>query len=255
MITIASYLHRDRLKDLIKRWMYNDPRPDDAEDIVRLVYFNNAFISRYLPVFSELVFSKLHDLPLKTQKARLKGDLKNVIVTNVPYRSSRIEEMLENCHSTPGLYYRETPFHGVLYLKDNPEGIRYVGSNRIKRVRRLSEKSARRIIDWIYETIKSRVDDLAVARARRMGIEISSLITPQEYMIEEFLKAEKRLLDDLKNRRSMRNAEEMVIHDVAGVKVIVEDSEQKRFVDDLWIHRCAKSLKWNLTRAITTPSI
>jgi hypothetical protein len=233
MITITSYLHRERLKDLIKRWMYDDPRPDDPENILRLVYFNNAFISRYLPAFSELVFSRLHDLPLKTHRARLKGDLKNVIVSNVPYRNPRITEMLNDYRDNPGLYYRETTFHGTLYFSGSPEGDRYIGSNRIKRVRRLSEKSARRIIDWIYDTIKDRADGLALERARRLGIEINALITPPDYMVEEFLKAEARLLDDLKHRRPIHNEEQLVIQDVAGVKVIVEDSAQERFVKSI----------------------
>jgi hypothetical protein len=233
MITITSYLHRDRLKDLIKRWMYDDPRSDDPENILRLVYFNNAFITRYLPVFSELVFSRLHDLPLKTRRARLKGDLKSVIVANVPYRNPRITEMLGRYQGTPGLYYRETPFHGTLYFKEAPEGDRYIGSNRIKRVKRLSEKSARRIIDWIYDTIKYRADGLALERARRLGIEINSLITPPDYMVEEFLKAEARLLNDLQNRRPIRNEEQLVIQDVAGVKIIVEDADQTYFVEKI----------------------
>ncbi|MBL7180698.1 MAG: hypothetical protein ABIK98_12475 [Pseudomonadota bacterium] len=233
MITITSYLHRNRLKDLIRRWMYDEPQPSDAQDISRLVHFNNTFVARYLPVFSELMFSKLHDAPLQTQKCRLKGDLKDFIVTNVPNRNPRVDEMLESYRATPGIYYRETPFHGTLYFTGRPANPRYIGSNRIKRVRRLSEKSARRIIDWIYANIKRRADRLAQERAQQLKIPIEALITAPDHMVAEFLKAENRLLEDLRNRSPIHDADDLVINDVAGIKVIVEDADRERFLNKI----------------------
>jgi hypothetical protein len=230
MITITSYLHRERLKDLIRRWMYNDPHPSDAMDICRLVHFNNAFVARYLPVFSELVLSRLHPTALVSQKTRRKGELKDVIVSHVPFASPRIDELLANYRSMPETFYRETPFHGTLYFTGGPEKLRFIGSSRIKRVRRLSEKSTRRIIDWIYASIKHRADEMAQQRANLLGIPIRSLVTPPQDMIEEFVKAESRLLADLKNNIPVQNTEDLEIDDVAGIKVIVEDADRQRFL-------------------------
>lgn len=230
MITISSYLHRDCLRDLIRRWMYNDLQANDVEKITRLVYFNNAYISRYLPVFSELVFSQIFQGPIHTFKARLKAHLKDVIVQNTPYRNPRVEAMLSAYCEEPGNFYRETPFHGTLYFHRGPDSYRYIGGSRIKRVRRLAEKSARRIIDWIYANIKQRADRLAQDRARRLGIQFEALVTPPEDMVEEFVKSERRLLEDLKNGRPITDDPPLIINDVAGVKVIVEDSERHRFL-------------------------
>jgi hypothetical protein len=233
MITITSYLHRDELKDLIRRWMYDEPRPSDANDIFRLVHFNNAYVGRYLPVFSELMFAQLHDFPLQTRTAGRKGVLKDFIVTNVPYRNPRIDEMINGYRESPGAYYRETPFYGTLYFAGDSENPRYIGSNRIKRMRRLSEKGARRIIDWIYVNIKRRADHLAQERAQQLNIPIGTLITAPNDMVEEFLKAEGRLLEDLKNRRPIQDTEDLVINDVAGVKVIVEHADRERFMNKI----------------------
>ena len=243
MILITSYLHRDSLKDLIRRWMYDEPRPSDALDISRLVHFNNAFVARYLPIFSKLMFSQLHDTPLLTQKCRLKGDLKDFIVTNVPYRNPRVDEMLANYRATPGIYYRETPFHGTMYFAGSPNNPRYIGSNRIKRVRRLSEKSARRIIDWIYANIKRRADRLALERAQLLKIPIEALITTPDDMVAEFLKAESRLLEDLRNRSPIHDTDGLVINDVAGVKVIVENADRERFLSKIYENAACEVLE------------
>jgi hypothetical protein len=56
-------------------------------------------------------------------------------------------------HADPGLYYRETPFRGMLYFAERDGRRIYIGSNRIKRIRRLAEKSARKVVDWLYEEI------------------------------------------------------------------------------------------------------
>ena len=231
MITISSYIHRDSLRDLIHRWMYGDIRRTDSDELMQLVYLNNAYVSRYLAGFSEEIFRRFHPHMLQVRKTRIKSELKDVIVTNVPYRNARVDEMLHGYRSRPELYYRETPFHGSLYFSVRPAGPRYIGSNRIKRVRRLAEKSARRIIDRMFATIKSRAEALAEERARHQGISREQLITTPEDMIVEFQKAESRLLEDFRQGRPIQDADSLVIQDVAGLKVIAEESDRSRFMD------------------------
>jgi len=233
MLTITSYLHRGALQYLIRRWMYNQAEPTDAAAITRLVHFNNAFVSRYLRVFAELIFSQLHDGPLQMQQSRRKADLKDAIVDRCRVANARIDEMLAGYRAEPGKYYRETPFHGMLYYVQRPNGPVMVGSSRIKRVRRLAEKTARRIIDHVFTSIKDRAELLARERAMRAGVPVAALITSPDQMIAEFLGAESRLLDDLKMNRPMLTDETMVIQDVAGIKVIVEDDQRARLLEKI----------------------
>lgn len=226
MITISGYLHRNVLRDIIRRWMYCDLDPSDVDTITRLVHFNNVYVSRYLKIFSEKVFQALHGRSLYSKPAFLKSDLKDMIVVNPPYRNSRIDELIHNYRTDPGRFYRETPFHATLYFKRNGGGEEYIGSNRIKRVHRLAEKSARKIIDMIFDAIRKHADVLADERARFLGIPRHQLLTPQEEMTAEFLKAENGLLEDFRKKRKLHYAEEMVINDVAGMKVIIDNSEQ-----------------------------
>ncbi|MGD1999898.1 MAG: hypothetical protein PVJ00_04970, partial [Desulfobacterales bacterium] len=60
MITISSYIHRDSLRDLIQRWMYGASRRTDGDELMQLVYLNNAYVSRYLATFSEDIFQRFH---------------------------------------------------------------------------------------------------------------------------------------------------------------------------------------------------
>ncbi len=230
MITISSYLHRNILSDIIRRWMYCDVQPSDADAIARLVHFNNVYVSRYLKIFSAKIFRELHHGNLCTKPAFLKSDLKDIIVANPTYRNPRINELINKYHAEPGRYYRETPFHATLFFRLDNGVDEYIGSNRIKRVHRLAEKSARKIIDVMFDTIRKRADLLADERARFLGIPRHQLLSSPEEMAEEFLRAENRLLEDLRNRREIQYAEDMIINDVAGMKVILDDSEQGRLL-------------------------
>ncbi|MEN6319935.1 MAG: hypothetical protein ABFD82_14420 [Syntrophaceae bacterium] len=239
MITISSYLHRNDLRDIIRRWMYCDVRSSDADLITQLVHFNNVYVSRYLKIFSEKVFRELHHCDLYMKPASRKGDLKDIIVSNPPYRNYRIDELIHNYYTEQGRYYRETPFHAMLFFKNRDGADEYIGSKRIKRVHRLAEKSARRIIDGMFVAIRKHADSLADDRARLLGISRHQLLTPHEEMDKEFLKAENRLLEDLRQKREIHETEDMVINDVAGMKVIIEDSQQETVFEVLRrIERC-----------------
>lgn len=233
MIRINSYLHRNLFYDVVRRWMYNLAYPSDAELITRLVHFNNVYVSRYLETFSRMVLEKLNNTELKTSRALLKADLKDVLVASPPYLNERIEELIRHYREHPERYYRATPFSGTLFFIDRAGTNWYIGSNRIKRVRRLAEKSARRITDSIFEAIKRRADALADDRARRLGIPRDQLVSRPEDMDQEFFKAEARLLEDLRAQRPIHFDEELIINDVAGLKVIAEDYDFSRVVETI----------------------
>lgn len=231
MITINSFLHREVLSDIIRRWMYDEARPSDADLITRLVHFNHVFVARYLELFAGRIFRGLHPGNLSSRPVRVKGELKDALVNDPPRRNERIDELIRDYHRNPGRFYRETPFHGALYFTRRNGFSAYVGSSRIKRVRRLAEKSARRIIDRIFDTIKRHAETLADERASLLGIPRERLLTTPADMTEEFMRAENRLLDDLRAKRPIAgDKESLMINDVAGLKVIQEAPEQRNLM-------------------------
>lgn len=228
MIRIDSYLHRDVLSELIRRWMCHDVRPDDADRIARLINFNLLYVSRCLHLFTESIFQELYPGGISRRPALRKGDLKDALIVRPPYRTARIDELIGEYRARPERYYRETPFHGMLFFS-HWEGIdECIGSSRIKRARRLAEKAARRIIDRMFNNIKKHADILADDRARRLGITRDQLVTPLQEMQDEFLRAESRLLEDLRHGRPLADDGEIVISDVAGIKMILEAPQQEQ---------------------------
>lgn len=233
MINIISYLHRDELCDLIRRWMYDKPAPSDADHLTRIVLFNHEYVSRYLAIFAGELFRALHGTHLHARSITRKGELKDLLVLNPPYRNDRIAALISQYRERPGRFYRETPFLGTLFLKDDWGRESYVGSTRIKRARRLAEKSARIITDQIFRTIQNQAEVLADERARRLGLSRVQLVTPPAVMIEEFLQAEDRILEQLAHEEPLENMPLLKINDVAGIKVIVEDDRYMALLDSL----------------------
>jgi hypothetical protein len=229
MITISAFLHRDVLSDVIRRWMYDEARPGDIDLVVRLVHFNTVFVSRYLDIFARRIFAGLHPGIISSLPVGSKGDLKDALAATPHYHSDRIDELIDDYRRNPGRFYRETPFNGKLYFTTDNGARIYAGSSRIKRVRRIAEKSARRIIEFIFDGIKRHADLMANDRAALLGISREALLTTPVEMEAEFLRAENRLLDDLRQKRPIAtNGEIQPINDVAGIKVILEpDAENK----------------------------
>lgn len=196
MLDINGFLHRDRLHDLIRRWMLNQPLPGDATVIPELVHFNSVVVARYLSGLCGQLFRALHHADLDREQALTKGDLKDRIAAALPYRAPRFDELQREYARHPGRYYRETPFHGTLYFSAGGTPPAYLGSSRIKRIRRLAEKSARRLVDRIC----------AGAGAEDAAATV----------------AEAAFLEQLRSGRCLRLPEHLPVNDVAGIKVILD---------------------------------
>jgi hypothetical protein len=108
----------------------------------------------------------------------------------------------------PGHYFRETPFHGSLYFHAAQGAACYAGSSRIKRIRRLAEKSARRVVDCLHDAAGLQPD-----------------ITPDSLM-----RMEQELLAQLRAQRVLPPPGNLVINDVAGLKVILAAHELERLL-------------------------
>jgi len=207
MIRINSFLHRERLHHVIRRWMIDDLRPGDAVEILQLVHYNNVFVSRYLQHFTDELFASLHGVDLRVEKVTTKGALRDVVSRHLPPDCSRCAELAAAYAHRPGHYFRETPFHGSLYFRDDGRVPSYVGSSRIKRIRRLAEKTARRLVDWLHDGI----------RLQAAGTQLRPNQAP-----DALLRAERRLLEQLRENRALRLPDNLAINDVAGVKVVLE---------------------------------
>ena len=233
MIYITNFIHRGQLYDIIRRWLLDQPLPGDVRCIAELVNFNLVYTERYLRSFREALIGDFFGWPLRTQRALTKGAVKDVLIHHPPYRNEEISSLIRTYHAYPEHYYRETPFNGVLIFSGSGPDERYRGCTRIKRVRRLAEKSARRIIDFLYTEIRQGAEKHAARRATDAGMPIEQLISDQEAMGLDFARSEEEIIVDLLHGDLFRKEEEFIIQDVAGIKLIVESDDYPRLLEHI----------------------
>jgi hypothetical protein len=200
VITINGFLHRARLRDLIRRWIFNELHAGDVDELLRLVHFNNVYVSRYLEQLAGTLFTRLCDGALHVEKVNTKGALRDHICRCRPAGCERCTELAAGYAHHPGRFFRETPFHGSLYFHDSAGATGYAGSSRIKRIRRLAEKSARKLVDWLHEPAT----------------------TPTGSAPVDPLQQEWQLLQRLQAARTAPDPPRLAINDIAGIKVILD---------------------------------
>ena len=238
MIELTSMLHREMLKDIVLRWMSNNLQQEDCVTVKRIVNFNVHILNLYLERFCKDLFSFVSGEDAWKFEVNSKGELKDFVLEVAPYSNERLDYIRTRYKKYPEDFYRSVPFRGNIYCSGSKEHPTYLGHSRIKRFRRVAEKASRRMVNLIFAQIKKNADALAAERASQLGIPKDLLITPVEKQAEEFAHAERRFLKQLK--KGLFNPDkEMLdsarIHDVAGVKVIIDDDRipalEKFFLD------------------------
>ncbi|UCF85597.1 MAG: hypothetical protein JSV50_08195 [Desulfobacteraceae bacterium] len=225
---ITSLLHREELEDIIFRWMCDDLVEEDCVAVKRIVNFNVYTINFYLDHFCSALFSFLAGEEPWIREVTSKGQLKDFILDGVPYHNERLDYIRTMYRKYPEDFYKSVPFRGRIYCSGRKEDPIYLGHSRIKRFRRVAEKVSRRMVNIIFEQIKKNADALAAERASRLGIPKEQLMTPIEDQKEEFRHAERRFLKQIRTRTFYPDQEivrSASIHDVAGVKVILENDK------------------------------
>jgi len=231
MLYLESFVHRVKLAEVVSRWVVNRPEPDDARKLKEIVNFNSYIARIWVDhLATELLRELCGEIP-RSFICKSKGQLKDFLVETPRYTNRRIEELLARYRRFPEDYYRDSPFDGrVYYTPQNGHRI-YVGSTRIKRFRRIAEKGSRQIVDFLLERIRANADALAEERARKLGILKHQLITPQEEQVAEFLRAERRLLEMIRQGTIQNEFPILSIPDVVGIKIVTQDSDYDRLID------------------------
>ncbi|UHD15221.1 hypothetical protein [Thiocapsa bogorovii] len=235
MITITGFIHRDALHDLIGRWMLDRFEPSDPTALLQLVHFNSVYVARYLPLLAQGLLQGVHGGPITRRPCCTKGDLKDQLAADLPSASERARRLVADYRADPGRFYRETPFRGTLYFAESAGQRHYVGSSRIKRIRRLAEKSARKVVDWLCEEIvlqarsDPRFSDLVLTPCGLGGPTHPDLLSDPD-TLDAHARA---LLDRLRATPSPHWPHDVEINDVAGIKVVMEPDNEARLAEVL----------------------
>jgi hypothetical protein len=228
LLLIEGFAHRELLAEIISRWTVARPQPGDVLLLKRIVNFNFYASRLWIDHLARALLRGLHGGEPSWTRIRNKGELKDFAVANPTYRDRRIEELLARYHRWPEDFYRETPIDGGFYTIEGASGPTLVGSTRVKRSRRIAEKGARRLVDFIHDRIRTSAEDLARERAERLGVPFERLHTSQAEMVDEYLHAERRVIKSVKQGTILGTIAPLSIPDVAGIKLIVEDEHREK---------------------------
>jgi len=235
MILLGSLLHRQELADIFGRAIENRMAPSDARRLKFLLNMNSYAMRIWSTAFANELMKAIRGDQVQVVPMTTKGQLKDLLVSNPYYLTPRIEELINRYRRFPQDFYRETPYEGLVFVHGDPP--RYAGSCRIKRIRRVAEKCARRLIDYIFEQVRQKADELAEQRARALNIPKESLITPPEEMVAEFLHAERRVLKSIRSGLFVAAMPQFYIDDVVGIRILVSPENETRVKEYLLSHK------------------
>ncbi|MBZ0267602.1 hypothetical protein K8I85_05565 [bacterium] len=158
MITLTGFLHRAELRELLGRWLAGDDRPGDAGRVKELVNFNSVAIRQVREHLAAVLLPAVYGKAPTAVPVHTKGVVKDLLVrapalTRGPGQA-RIRECLDRYARRPELFYRDTPVEGVAYLDATTEQL--LATGRIKRVRRISDKCSRRILETLGKHMEER---------------------------------------------------------------------------------------------------
>lgn len=237
MIRLNSFLHRERLADITGRWLIDQLEPSDLRTIKELTNYNCLLAPIVLDDVATYIFGEMSGTTVESFPATTKGVLKDFLVAHPTVTNHRIEEIIRRYQKYPQDFYRETPFDGRVFFCRTPEGaIRYCGSTRRKRFKRIAEKSSRRVIDFVFGQIRGEAEQLARERAVQLGVPMDRLVTPMDKQEEEFVHAERRVLKRIRNGMFLKDVPKLEINDAFGVKATCEDVEVQKLTAALERH-------------------
>lgn len=242
MIRINNFLHRQQLLEITRRWFHDRLDPDDLPSLKALINYNRIWMGRVSREVALWLYGQFAGSQAQAIAVNTKGKLKDLLVENPPYQNDRIKLLCRRYKEHPERYFRETPFLGVLYSIQRGGAPAYIGSTRIKRVRRIAEKGARRISEYIFQQIQKQIQQRTQSFPDiLLGNQLHTATTElsPEDLFDEFERAERRIGMEIQRGRLFEEQIEFVLEDVLGMKVIAEDNEQSEIIRILEAHpRC-----------------
>ena len=222
---LTGLTHRRRLFDIAMRWLVDDPHPDDGR-VVTEIFVYEGLVSVYAAQrFMDEIYEEVFGERLVLEPIHYKHELREMALEAIGEPTPRQYEMMECYHSNPEAYFRRMPIDGVMGFTADA---RLVGTFRLKRPRRVAEKTSRRIADYLGQTIRERAEDAARRRARSRGIPLDELVSTHEEQRREFTEAESQLADQFQRAKIRLPAEALNVDDMIGFKLIGREDELAR---------------------------
>ncbi len=222
---LSGFVHREALFQLTRRWLCARPEPQDGLLITRILICDGFVLGESLDAITRKLLKAIHPEPFQLQRVHLKGELREALCKSAREPTPRVLELIQDYRRRPEFYYKDVPINGVMAL-DQEE--RLLGLYRLKRPRRIAEKANRYIANWIFQMVQEKARRLAEERARVLRIPLELLLTPEEEMAQEFVRAEEEIARSFREGRVQMDRSALTINDIGGIKIVAEQEALDR---------------------------
>ncbi|NLW81249.1 MAG: hypothetical protein GXY42_06205 [Desulfovibrionales bacterium] len=221
---LTAMTHRNELFDLTLRWMNDDFHPDDGEKITRIFVYESAIsaivMERILQFLSEFMGH-----PLQMERVRLKHELRERIISCLPVRNSRTDELAGHFLKNPTYFFPYLPIDATV-ITDS--AARLVAIGRIKRLTRIAEKVSFRLVEALFKEIQSKARQLATQRAAAAGVALDTFVSSEATMQHDFIEAEDAVARSFMDKTIRIDPADLTINDILGFKIIAPQATLDR---------------------------
>lgn len=206
---ISAYTHRRQLLQITERWLSNQPAPDDALQITRIITYDSFIAWHTLVDFVQALTGRLNNTKIRTLALYCKKGLKDFITATCHSRSPRAAELIADYRRLPEYYYVGSPMTG--YLFHDPAG-RVLSLCRFKRTKRIAEKASRYAALHMRERLKRQSEKMLLETTAAAARDVDPVVIER--------KAEETLMATIRDGGLRLPRLEMKIRDVVGAKFI-----------------------------------
>ena len=207
---ISAFLHRDELFEITNRWLSDDLEPGDPLRVTRIITYDSFAAWEKLLSFVSDLNHALCPVPIHQTPISVKKELKDFICRAEGAKSDRTRQLISDYLSLPEYHYIGSPLAGYIYHDNNNQ---VISMCRLKRVKRIAEKTSRYAALYITQKIQETADKLPLTGDNSLN-DIKSMSN------DILARAEKVLMMSIKNNGLTLPIDIMTIKDVLGIKVI-----------------------------------
>ncbi len=222
---LTGLSQRRRLFNIAMRWLTDDPGADDARSVTEIFVYEGALAVPAARRFMDEIYGEVFDGPLSRRPIRYKHELREAALEAIGEPTPRQYQLMQAYHDNPEAFFPRMPMDGAVI--EAADG-RMVGTMRIKRPRRVAEKTSRRMAEFLVGEIRSRAEELARRRAARHGVSMERLGPSPREEEREFVEAERHVAEAFRRRTIRIPADALHIDDVIGFKIIGTEDDLER---------------------------
>lgn len=215
---LTAFLHRDELFEITNRWLSDSLDKEDPLEITKIITYDSFVAWESLLSFIDNLIKSLTESQIIRKSISRKKELKD-FVNNIKYqKTDRIGSLISEYMQNPEFYYIGSPITGNIY---HDPALNILGMCRIKRVRRIAEKASRYASIYIFGELQTMGHKIIEEGSQNLSM--AGKIPP-----EVFDKAEKNVMQNIKDKGTILPVESMTIKDILGVKIIDYGYGKKR---------------------------